>query len=73
MNGLGVPSGESKEISLHKICKYPPAEPVALRLLAPQRGLTATVEKQKQEQKQKHELPSVCDDIDRSRLKNRLP
>ena len=23
--------------------KYPPAEPVALRLLAPQRGLTATV------------------------------
>ncbi len=24
-------------------CKYPPAEPVALRLLAPQRGLTATV------------------------------
>jgi rhodanese-related sulfurtransferase len=34
-------------------CKYPPAEPVALRLLAPQRGLTATVEKQRQEQKQK--------------------
>jgi hypothetical protein len=33
--------------------KYPPAEPVALRLLAPQRGLTATVEKQKPEQKQK--------------------
>jgi hypothetical protein len=28
-------------------------EPVALRLLAPQRGITATVEKQKQEQKQK--------------------
>jgi len=24
-------------------CKYPPAEPVALRLLAPQRGLFATV------------------------------
>ena len=24
-------------------CKYPSAEPVALRLLAPQRGLTATV------------------------------
>jgi hypothetical protein len=24
-------------------CKYPPAEPVALRLLAPRRGLTATV------------------------------
>jgi hypothetical protein len=25
------------------MCKYPPAEPVALRLLAPRRGLTATV------------------------------
>ena len=32
--------------TLHKYlkrCKYPPAEPVALRLLAPQRGLFATV------------------------------
>jgi hypothetical protein len=28
--------------------KYPPAEPEALRLLAPQRGLIATGEKQKQ-------------------------
>jgi hypothetical protein len=28
--------------------KYPPAEPEGLRLLAPQRGLIATVEKQKQ-------------------------
>jgi hypothetical protein len=26
------------------VCKYPPAEPEALRLLAPQRGLFATVE-----------------------------
>ncbi|MGA3373872.1 MAG: PIN domain-containing protein, partial [Terracidiphilus sp.] len=26
-----------------RVSKYPPAEPVALRLLAPQRGLTATV------------------------------
>jgi hypothetical protein len=32
--------------------KYPPAEPVALRLLAHQRGLTATGEKQKQPQQQ---------------------
>jgi hypothetical protein len=29
---------------LPNICKYPPAEPEALRLLAPQRGLFATVE-----------------------------
>lgn len=28
-----------------KLCKYPPAKPVALRLLGPQRGLAATVEK----------------------------
>jgi hypothetical protein len=28
---------------IHPLCKYPPAEPVALRLLAPQRGLFATV------------------------------
>jgi hypothetical protein len=32
--------------------KYPPAKPEALRLLAPQRGLTATGEKQKQPQQQ---------------------
>jgi hypothetical protein len=32
--------------------KYPPAEPEALRLLAPQRGLIATGEKQKQPQEQ---------------------
>jgi hypothetical protein len=32
--------------------KYPPAEPEALRLLAPQRGLIATGEKQKQPQQQ---------------------
>src|SRR5271157_5475333 len=31
--------------------KYPPAEPEALRLLAPQRGLIATAEKQKQLQR----------------------
>ena len=31
--------------------KYPPAEPEALRLLAPQRGLIATGEKQKQLQR----------------------
>jgi hypothetical protein len=30
-------------ISILATCKYPPAEPVALRLLAPQRGLFATV------------------------------
>jgi hypothetical protein len=28
---------------MHGVRKYPPAEPVALRLLAPQRGLFATV------------------------------
>src|SRR5271157_3367440 len=33
--------------------KYPPAEPEALRLLAPQRGLIATGEKQKQLQRQR--------------------
>jgi hypothetical protein len=38
---------------------------VALRLLAPQRGLTATDEKQKQEQKQKPEHPTACNDINR--------
>jgi hypothetical protein len=54
-------------------CKYPPAEPVALRLLAPQRGLTATVEKQKQEQKQKPYHFTACDGIDRSRVKDQLP
>jgi hypothetical protein len=32
-----------KTRSEKSVCKYPPAEPVALRLLAPQRGLTATV------------------------------
>ena len=31
--------------------KYPPAKPEALRLLAPQRGLTATDERQKQRQR----------------------
>src|SRR5271157_777994 len=31
------------------ICKYPPAEPEALRLLAPQRGLIATDQSQKQQ------------------------
>ena len=35
--------------------KDPPAEPEALRLLAPQRGLIATGEKQKQKQLQRHE------------------
>ena len=34
------------------ISKYPPAEPEALRLLAPRRGLIATGEKQKQKQLQ---------------------
>src|SRR6266567_2909945 len=53
--------------------KYPPAEPVALRLLAPQRGLIATVEKQKQKQKQKPDQFNACDGIDRSRDKDRLP
>jgi len=53
--------------------KYPPAEPVALRLLAPQRGLTATVEKQKQEQKQRPAHFTACNGIDRSRAKDRLP
>src|SRR5271157_5049870 len=33
------------------VSKYPPAEPEALRLLAPQRGLIATAEKQKQLQR----------------------
>jgi hypothetical protein len=51
-------------------CKYPPAEPVALRLLAPQRGLTATVEKQKQEQKQKPAHFAACIGIDWSQLKD---
>src|SRR5271157_4205753 len=35
----------------HSLSKYPPAEPEALRLLAPQRGLIATAEKQKQLQR----------------------
>ena len=33
------------------VSNYPPAEPEALRLLAPQRGLIATGEKQKQLQR----------------------
>jgi hypothetical protein len=38
-----------------KESKYPPAEPEALRLLAHQRGLIATGEKQKQQQQQQRE------------------
>ena len=38
---------------LLNISKYPPAEPVALRLLAPQTGPFRNRPKQKQEQKQK--------------------
>ena len=38
---------------IQTVSKYPPAEPEALRLLAPQRGLIATGEKQKQPQQQK--------------------
>jgi len=38
---------------MHGVRKYPPAEPEALRLLAPQRGLIATGEKQ--QQLQRHE------------------
>ena len=43
----------SGTVLLHgwEISKYPPAEPEALRLLAPQRGLIATGEKQKQLQR----------------------
>jgi hypothetical protein len=37
-------------------CKYPPAEPVALRLLASQRGLTATV-RSKSKNKSKGSMP----------------
>ena len=37
--------------------KYPPAEPEALRLLAPQRGLIAAGEKQKQLQQQQRAKP----------------
>jgi hypothetical protein len=51
-------------VSMNSPCKYPPAEPVALRLLAPQRDLIATVEKQKQEQKQKNQQFAACNDID---------
>jgi hypothetical protein len=37
---------------------------MALRLLAPQRGLTATVEKQKQEQELKPDHLAACEYID---------
>ena len=37
------PACAAKALLKHFSCKYPPAEPVALRLLAPQRGLFATV------------------------------
>jgi hypothetical protein len=47
--------------------------PEALRLLAPQRGLTAPVEKQKQEQKQKPNHSSAHNGIDWSRDKCQLP
>src|SRR5271157_2852035 len=40
-----------EESPLVQRSKYPPAEPEALRLLAPQRGLIATAEKQKQLQR----------------------
>jgi hypothetical protein len=39
-----------------KESKYPPAEPEALRLLAPQRGLIATGEKQKQQREARLEM-----------------
>ncbi|MGA9672263.1 MAG: carboxypeptidase-like regulatory domain-containing protein [Terracidiphilus sp.] len=44
INGL-LPEHSLTELPLNNrdLCKYPPAEPVALRLLAPQRGLFATV------------------------------
>jgi hypothetical protein len=42
--------GGSRRLLLD-MSKYPPAEPEALRLLAPQRGLIATGEKQKQLQR----------------------
>lgn len=38
--------------------KYPPAEPVALRLLAPQRGLTATVRSKNKNKSKSHALLS---------------
>jgi hypothetical protein len=44
--------------------KYPPAEPEALQLLAPQKGLIATGEKQKQPQLQQRRLGTI-------RLRNR--
>ena len=44
---IGQPAREK-----HYPSKYPPAEPEALRLLAPQRGLIATGEKQKHPQQQ---------------------
>jgi hypothetical protein len=40
--------------------------------MTPQRGLTATVEKQKQEQKQNPGHFAACNCIDVSRLKGRL-
>src|SRR5271170_2175375 len=43
----------------NQTCKYPRAEPEALRLLAPQRGLIATGEKQKQ--LQQHKIDSTAD------------
>jgi hypothetical protein len=39
----------------------PPAEPEALRLMAPQRGLIATGEKQKQLQRKKSNLHAAFD------------
>ena len=75
-SGSGRQSAKGRKYAESQICgrsKYPPAEPVALRLLAPQRGLTATVEKQKQEQKQRPAHFTACNGIDRSRAKDRLP
>src|SRR5271157_4426916 len=48
----GASQGRGFNHVFHKSAsKYPPAEPEALRLLAPQRGLIATAEKQKQLQR----------------------
>src|SRR5271166_4981674 len=44
---------------MHRKSNYPPAEPEALRLLAPQRGLIATDQSQKQAQRTCAGIPDV--------------
>jgi hypothetical protein len=59
-------------IQVFKRSKYPPAEPVALRLLAPQRGLTATV---RSKSKYKSKSLSLLSSLPQHRQfeENRLP